>query len=424
MNTGLFVVLSLLGLSIMGIPIAFALGLGVLGALYMSGMPLIVIPQKMFCGITSVPLLAVPFFMLAGNLMAGGINNRILSFSNAILGWVKGSLGVVTVFASAIFAAISGSGVATVSAIGGITIPAMKKEGYPSTFAAAISSVASILGPLIPPSIFLIVYGSATETSIAQLFLGALIPGFTLAVLLALYVFFVAKKNNFASHEWMGTKAVIKETKGSIWALFMPFLILGGIFLGIFTATEAAAISAVYALVVGMFIYKDLKWKNLMSVFSESAVTAAIILLMLATSKASSWVIVTSHLPDEIISLFFSITHNPIIIMLFINCLLLVVGMLMEANAAIIMLTPLLLPLIKTLGISPIHFGIIMALNLCVGLVTPPVGACLYLGNSIAGEKLDRTLKASLPMIIICLGFLLVVTFVPALSTWLPNLMK
>lgn len=424
MNEGLFVVLALLGLSIFGVPIAFSLGLGVLGAIFMADMPLIVIPQKMFTGIDSVPLLAIPFFMLAGNLMSGGINNKILSFSNAVFGWVKGSLGVITVVASAIFAAISGSGVATVSAIGGITIPAMKKEGYPSDFAGAIASMASILGPLIPPSIFLIVYGSATETSIAQLFLAALLPGVLLSAAMMLYAFFIAKRKNFPSHERVEIKVILKETRDSSWALFMPIFILGGIFLGIFTATEAAAVSAVYALLVGMFIYKDLKVSNLIKLFSDSAVTTATILLMLATSKVSSWVIITSHLPDNIITLFFNVTQNPIIIMLFINGLLLIVGTLMEANAAIIMLTPLLLPLIKALGVDPIHFGVIMALNLCIGLVTPPVGACLYLGNSIAGEKLDRTLKASLPLILITLVFLMIVTYVPTVSLWLPNQMK
>ena len=368
MNVGGILVIVLVLLALAGIPIGFALGIATLLALHIGGMPLIVLPQKMFTGIDSVPLLAIPFFILAGNLMAGSINTKILDFSNALIGWVKGSLGAITVIASSIFAAISGSGVATVSAIGGITIPAMKKEGYPTDFAAAIASMASILGPLIPPSIFLIVYGSATETSIGDLFLAAAVPGVGLALIMLLYVLVVSYKRDFPRRERIGFKGIINNTLSGFWALFMPVFILGAIFLGIFTPTEASAVSAVYALAISLFVYRDKKLNDLIKIFSESALVAASVLFMLSASKVSSWVIVTSHLPQRILEIFLLISDSPTVILLLINILLLIVGMLMEGNCAIIMLTPLLLPLIKSFGISPLHFGVIMALNLSIGL--------------------------------------------------------
>lgn len=424
MNVGLLLILLLLLLAFLGIPICFSLGIATIVAMLYGGMPLLVIPQKMFTGVDSVPLLAIPFFLLAGNLMARGITQKILNFSNAIIGSIRGGLGMVTVCASAVFAAISGSGVATVSAIGGMTIPAMKKEQYHPDFAAAVASVASILGPIIPPSIFLIVYGSSTDTSIAQLFLGAVIPGLLVAAVLLLYVYFYASKHKFPVHEKVSAKVKAKVTLDSIWALFMPVLILGGIFFGIFTATEAAAVSVAYALFVGLFIHKDITLKDLPKILVDSAITTATILMLLALSKVSSWVVVTSKLPMDILGVFASLTDSTVVILLFLNFLLLIVGMLMEGNAAIVMLTPLIIPLLKSYGISTVHFGIVMALNLCIGLVTPPVGACILLGNEIAGEKLEKTIASALPMIFIAILVLMIVTYVPATTTWLPDMMK
>ena len=423
MNTGLLLILLLLTLAFLGIPLCFSIGLATLVAMVYGGMPLLVIPQKMFTGVDSVPLLAIPFFLLAGNLMARGITQKILNLSNALIGSVKGGLGAVTVFASAVFAAISGSGIATVSAIGGMTIPAMKSEHYPPAFAAAVASVASILGPIIPPSIFLIVYGSSTETSIARLFLAAVIPGFLVAMVLIGYVFFYARKHNFPVHEKVSGKEKLRVALDSVWALFMPVLILGGIFFGIFTATEAAAVSAAYALLVGLYIHKDVTWKELPQILVDSSITTATVMMLLALSKVSSWVIVTSKLPGDILGFFSMFTDSPIVILLFLNLLLLVIGMLMEGTAAIVMLTPLVIPLLKSYGISTVHFGVVMALNLCIGLVTPPVGSCLLLANELAGEKLERTFLSALPMIVLSVIMLMIVTYVPATTSWLPDLM-
>ncbi|MCQ4726000.1 TRAP transporter large permease [Anaerotignum faecicola] len=424
MNVGALLIILLLVMALLGVPICFAMGIATLAALILGDMPVIVLAQKTFTGMDSVALLAIPFFMIAGNLMSGSINKKLIAFADATIGWVRGSLAIVSVISSAIFAAISGSGVATVSAIGGNMIPAMKKDGYPGGFAAAVCSVAAILGPIIPPSIFLIVYGNATETSIGQLFMGAVFPGIGLALVLVAYVFLYSRKHNFPAHEKSTPKQIARVTIDSIWALVMPILVLGTIFLGICTATEAAAVTCAYALFVGLFIYKDLRPKDLVSIFAESGVTTATILILIGFSKVSSWVVVASGLPDALVQGMLSITSNKFVILFLINILLFIVGMLMDANPAIVMLTPLLLPLIKELGVSTIHFGVVMALNLCIGLVTPPVGTCILLGKTISGESLESTLKAALPMIGLSIAFLMVVTYVPALTTWLPSVLS
>jgi tripartite ATP-independent transporter DctM subunit len=424
MNVGALLIILLLVLSILGIPVCFSLGIATIAALVMGDMPTVVLAQNTFVGMDSVSLLAIPFFMLAGNLMSGSCSQKLIDVADAFFGWLTGSLAVVTVLASAVFAAISGSGVATVSAIGGILIPSMKKEGYEGGFAAAIASVASILGPIIPPSIFLIVYGNATETSIGALFEGAMIPGIGLAVILAIYAVFYAKRKGLKGHPMKPAREIGKVTIGAVWAMFMPILVLGGIFLGIFTATEAAAVTCAYTLFIGVFIYKDIKFKDIIPMCTEAGITAATILLLVGFAKGASWVVVTSGLPQAILDGFMSITDSHIIILLLINILLLIVGMIMEANAAIVMLAPILVPLVEALGMSTIHFGIIMALNLCIGLVTPPVGTCILLGNAISKENLSNTLKHALPMILICVIWLMVVTYVPATVEWLPSLFE
>ena len=419
MNVGALLIILLLVMALLGVPICFAMGIATLAALILGDMPVIVLAQKTFTGMDSVALLAIPFFMIAGTLMSGSITKKLIAFADATIGWVRGSLAIVSVISSAIFAAISGSGVATVSAIGGNMIPAMKKDGYPGGFAAAVCSVAAILGPIIPPSIFLIVYGNATETSIGQLFMGAVFPGIGLALVLVAYVFLYSRKHNFPAHEKSTPKQIARVTIDSIWALVMPILVLGTIFLGICTATEAAAVTCAYALFVGLFIYKDLRPKDLVSIFAESGVTTATILILIGFSKVSSWVVVASGLPDALVQGMLSITSNKFVILFLINILLFIVGMLMDANPAIVMLTPLLLPLIKELGVSTIHFGVVMSLNLFIGL-----GTCILLGKTISGESLESTLKAALPMIGLSIAFLMVVTYVPALTTWLPSVLS
>ena len=424
MNAGLLVIILLLGLAFLGFPIYIALGIGTLAALNMAGMPALVLPQKLFAGMNSSSLLAIPFFILAGNIMSRSITVKLIDVANAIIGWIRGSVAVVTVLASALFGAISGSGVATASAIGGITIPAMQREGYPSEFSTAIASISSILGPIIPPSITLIVYASITNVSVSQLFMGSVIPGILLAGSLIVYALVYGKRKNLPAHEKQTPKQIGHAFKEGIWALLMPIIILGGIFGGIFTPTEAAAVAVVYALIISLTVYRDMKLFELPQVFVEASVSTATIMMMVGLSKASSYVVVTSGLPQQLLDVFTSITSNRIVILLLLNLLFLIIGMLMEANAAIIMMTPILTPLLTAFNIDALQFGIVMSFNLCIGLVTPPVGLCLLICNQIAKTRLMKALKAMMPMLLISVIVLMLITYIPALTTWLPSMIK
>ena len=424
MNIGFVVILLLLVLSFLGIPIYIALGIGTMVALNMADMPMLVLPQKLFAGMNSASLLAIPFFVLAGNLMSRSITNKLIDVANAIIGRIKGSLALITIVASGLFGAISGSGVATASAIGGITIPAMKKEGYPAPFATAVASISSILGPIIPPSITLIVYASITNISVSSLFIGSVIPGVLLVLFLMGYALYYGKKHDLPAHEKQSAGEIVKTFKSSIWALLMPVIILGGIFGGIFTPTEAAAVAVVYALFVSLFIYKDLKWSELPVAFVDASVSTATIMVMVGLSKASSYVVVTSGLPQMLMEAFSAFTDSKFVILMLLNLLFLIIGMLMEANAAIIMMTPILTPLMTAYHIDPLAFGIVMSFNLCIGLVTPPVGLCLLLCNQIGETSLAKSLKAMMPMLLLSMLVLMLITYIDPLTTFLPSLLK
>ena len=329
MNAGLLIIILLLGLALLGFPIYIALGIGALAALNLADLPLIVLPQRMFAGMNGSALLAIPFFILAGNIMSRSITGKLIDICNAIIGHIKGSLSLVTILASALFGAISGSGVATASAIGGITIPAMKREGYPAPFAVGVASISSILGPIIPPSIVLIVYASITNVSVAELFLGSVLPGIILAVALIAYGLYYGHKHNLPAHEKPNLRKIGSSVRKGIWALLMPIIILGGIFGGIFTPTEASAVAVVYSLIISLFVYKDMSFKELPQVFVEGAVSTATIMVMVGLSSASSYVITTSGLPQQLVSFFSSITNSPVVILLLLNILFLIIGMLM-----------------------------------------------------------------------------------------------
>ena len=413
MNAGLLIIILLLGLALLGFPIYIALGIGALAALNLADLPLIVLPQRMFAGMNGSALLAIPFFILAGNIMSRSITGKLIDICNAIIGHIKGSLSLVTILASALFGAISGSGVATASAIGGITIPAMKREGYPAPFAVGVASISSILGPIIPPSIVLIVYASITNVSVAELFLGSVLPGIILAVALIAYGLYYGHKHNLPAHEKPNLRKIGSSVRKGIWALLMPIIILGG---GIFTPTEASAAAVVYSLIISLFVYKDMSFKELPQVFVEGAVSTATIMVMVGLSSASSYVITTSGLPQQLVSFFSSITNSPVVILLLLNILFLIIGMLMEANAAVVMMTPILLPLLNA-------FGIVMSFNLCIGLVTPPVGLCLLLCNQTGETRLSHSLKAMMPMLLISIIVLFLITYVSPLTTLLPSIM-
>ena len=421
MNAGVVVILFLVGLSLLGVPIFFALGIATAIGVTMLDLPAVMIPQQMFAGMDSSALMAIPFFMLAGDVMSRSITGKLIDVSDALIGWIKGSLGLVTVAASALFGAISGSAVATVSAVGGITIPAMKKQGYGAPFAAAVASMASILGPLVPPSITLIVYASITGISVSKLFIASVIPAVILVVFLGAYMLWYGKKYDLPANPRKSGKEIAGTVKRSVWALLMPVIICGTIFGGICTATESAVISVIYAIVVSIFIYRDMKFKELPQFFINAGISTATIMVLVGISKSSSYVVTTSRLPQLVSETFTAITDSKIVILILINLLFLVLGMLMEANSAVIMMTPILLPLVQAFNVDPIQFGMIMCVNLYIGLMTPPVGLSLLLANKIADCKISESIVKAAPMLGLGIILLLMVTYIPQLTLLLPS---
>lgn len=424
MNAGLLLFILLVILSFIGLPLFLAIAVATMVALASAGFPLETIAQKTFLGLNSASLLSIPFFILAGNVMAQGITQKLLDVANALLGRVRGSLAAVTVVASGLFGAISGSGVATVSAIGGMTIPAMEKEGYDKNFATAVAASSSLLGPLVPPSITLIVYASLTEVSVQKLFMATAIPAATLALLYLLYVLWYGKKKNLPKQEKMSSGQKFRILKDSIWALLLPVIVLGTIFAGICTVTEAAAISVIYATVVNMFIYRTMTLKKLAQVLFESAVSVAAIMIMVGMSKASSYVVIASQLPQLFMDFMTSVTSSPIVILMIINVILLILGCMMDGTAIVIMMVPLLLNLVNSMQINLIQFGIMCALNIYIGMITPPVGICLLVGTKISDADMGSVFKSCLPFIGIAVILLLLCAYVPSYTLFLPNLLS
>lgn len=410
---------SLIILVLLGMPVPFAIGFASMISLLEGGFKIAAMSQKMFSGIDSFVMLAIPYFILAGNIMAEGkLTNKILDFAAAALGWMKGSLAIITVAASSIFAALTGSGVATVSAIGGITIPAMRDEGYDPEFATAVAANAAILGPLIPPSVFLITYGSSAELDISALFKAAAVPGVFMAVCMAIYCVWYAKRHNLKAGAKFEAKKVAKSAKEGIWALLMPVILLGVIFCGICTPTEAAAVACVYTIIVVLFIYRSMTFKQCFKIFQDSAVAAGAIMFLMGNSKISGYVLAIAKVPGTIANAILGVSDSAFVIMLLINIFLLIVGMFMEGNAAIVILTPILLPVAKLCGMDGVQFGVLMCVNLCMGLVTPPVGGCLHIGTMISNTKFEKTFIKCIPFLIVEAITLILVTAWPAFTLW------
>ncbi|RKY03210.1 MAG: C4-dicarboxylate ABC transporter permease, partial [Spirochaetes bacterium] len=413
----------LLGISfllflIMGIPVAFCLGISSLACLFIKpDIPLLIIPQKMFSGTDSFPLMAVPFFMLAGSLMnRGGITKRLIRFSNILVGSIRGGLAMVNVVASMFFAGITGAAVADTSAMGTILIPAMVKERYDVDFSAAITASSSTVGPIIPPSIPMIIYGVYAGVSIGKLFLAGIIPGVILGFSLLGVAYIISVKRGYPKGKKVGIREFFVTLKEASLALIMPVIIIGGIVFGIFTATEAAVVAVFYAFFVGFFVYGELKIKDLPHIIIESGITTSIIMLVIANASIFGWIIAHEQIPQKVANLFLFFTHNKWLILLFINIFLLFVGTFLETTASLIILTPILLPLATSLGIEPIHFGIIMVLNLVIGLTTPPLGVCLFVACSIAHISLEKISRAIIPFLLTSIFVLFLVTYIPQLS--------
>jgi len=422
MNAGVLVFVFLVVLSVLGLPIFLSIAVGTMVSMVYAGFPLEAVAQKTFLGLNSASLLSIPFFILAGNLMARGITQKLIGAANVVVGRVRGSTGAVTVLASALFGAISGSAVATVAAIGGMTIPAMEEEGYDKNYSTALASAASLLGPMIPPSISLIVYASLTEASVQKLFLTTAVPAIVCAVAFLAYTLYYGKKYNLPKQPKRTAKESLLILRDSIWALLMPIIVLGTIFGGICTVTEAAAISVIYSVLIGMFVYKTIKFKDLLDVIFNSAVSVAAIMVLVGLSKASAYVVIASQMPQSFMSLMTSMTSNKYVVLMIINLIFLVLGCLMEGNSILVMMVPLMLPLIQACGMDLLQFGVMACINIYIGCITPPVGVSLLVGTKIGNTSMGPAFKAILPFLGIALIILAIVTYIPSFSLWLPYL--
>ena len=410
----------------MSVPIAVSLGLATALGIWMHDtMPLMTVAQRVFISINSFPLMAIPFFILAGNLMqVGGLSKRLVNFASSLVGHFTGGLAMVAIITSMFFAAISGSGAATTAAIGAILIPAMIAKGYSKEYASANQAVSGALGVIIPPSISLILYGVVAGVSVSDLFIAGVFPGLVIVVSLLIMAYVVSKKNGYVGVEKSTPKEIFVSFRKSILALLMPVVILGGIYGGIFTPTEAAVVAVVYGFVVGVFIYKEINIKQLGKVLIDSAVTTSIVMIIIGTAGLFSFYVSITGIPDMIMSQISGITTNAIIFLLVINLVLLIAGMFFDGAAAILIFTPLFLPAAIAFGIDPIHFGVIIVVNLAIGLVTPPVGLNLFVAAQISGISFAKLSRAVLPFIVILIIDILIISYIPAISLWLPAFLK
>ncbi len=410
---------------LLGIPIAFVLGLtSFVALLYTGNIPFLLMPKEMFSGTDSFPLLAVPFFILAGNLMnAGGITRRLIHFCNILLGYVRGGLALVNVVASMFFAGITGAAVADTSALGSILIPAMTERRYDKDFSAAVTAASSTVGPIIPPSIPMVILGTVGELSIGALFLAGVIPGMMVGLALLGIAYWISHKRNYPKEPIKSLQEFFYGLKDALLALLMPAIILGGILGGIFTPTEAAAVAVAYAFIISFLVYREIRLRDLPRILIDSIVTTSIIMFVIANSAIFGWILANHQVPQIVAKTFLSITTNKWVLLFLINLFLLFIGTFMETTASLIILTPILLPLAVKVGIDPIHFGLVMVLNLVIGLITPPLGVCLFIACSIAKITLEQIVKAILPFLLAAIGVLFIVTYIPPLSLWIPRML-
>jgi len=410
---------------IISAPIFFSLGLSAIALMWNKGMlvPQLVV-QRMFAGIDSFPMMAIPFFMLAGALMdTGGISTRLVRFSNYLVGWIQGGLAHVVIVASCFFAGITGSAVADATAIGSTLIPLMKKRGFPVLFSASVVAAAGVVGPIIPPSIPMVIYGSMAGVSIGALFMGGFIPGILIGLGLMAVVYIQAKKHGYPREAVRPTmKEFLQATISAMGAIFMPLIILGGIFGGVFTATEAAVVATVYAFLMGMFVYRELKWHHLPEIFYKAGLNTAMILIIVGVANLVGYIMATERVPLMVAEWFLSITTNKYVMLLLINILLLIVGCFIDGASALIIFTPVLLPLIYKLGIDPIFFGVMITVNLMIGTITPPVGLCLYVTCGIADVRLEQISRTIMPFLLVEVAVLFLITYVPELIMFLPSI--
>lgn len=417
--------LTLIILMVIGVPIAASIGLSTLLYILVHDIPLMVMVQRMFTGTDSIVLVAIPAFIVAGAVMeVGGLARRLARAADALVGHFTGGFSMVTIVTAMFFAAISGSNVATTAAVGGIMIPEMKQRGYDKPYAAAVAASGGVMGVIIPPSLSMIIYSSITGTSLAALFMAGFPVGILMAVFMLIVCFILAKKNGYVGRtEHYSTAQVLKDLKDALWALGAPVVMIGGILSGVFTPTEAAVVAVVYGIIVSIFVYKEIKFKDLYKIFLNSIVTSSKIMFIMANAAVLGWVMAAEQIPQQVFTMMTAISNEPIVIMLIINIILLIAGCFMETGALLIIITPVLIPVALGMGWNLVHFGLVMILNLAIGNLTPPLGVCLYTGAMVAGCRVEDVAKKALPFLFALLLVLLLVSYIPDITTFLPKML-
>ncbi|MCT4565598.1 MAG: TRAP transporter large permease subunit [Maledivibacter sp.] len=401
-------------LLLLGVPVAIAIGISCMVTLFTQDVPLVILTQRMFAGTDSFPLVAVPFFILSGDLLAKGkVSEKLVEFADSILGFFKGGLSIVSVLAGMFFAAISGSGAATTAAVGTTLVPELKKKGYDEASSAALIAASGTIGVVIPPSVPMILYSVISDQSVSKLFLNGFVPGIMMGLMLIGISIKQAIDRNYPTGAKFSVKNIWRTFKDAIWGLLTPVIILGGIFSGYFTPSEAAVIAVNYALIVSLFIYRDMKLKDVFQIICKSAMTMSVVMFIIATSSILSWILANWNIPTAIASGVLAMSSNKYIIMLLITIIILITGVFMETASALIILTPVFLPLVDQLGINLIHFGLIMVMGLAIGMITPPVAINLYVASTITDLPIERITKAILPYLFGLIIVLLLILYLP-----------
>ncbi|OGB93557.1 MAG: C4-dicarboxylate ABC transporter permease [candidate division NC10 bacterium RIFCSPLOWO2_12_FULL_66_18] len=416
---------TLVVLMLLGLPIAVSMGLtAILSFLTLGNTALLsMVPQRMYAGTTSFTLLAIPFFILAGNLMnTGGITQRLVRFAQCLVGHIRGGLGHVTVVTNMIMAGMSGSAVADATGTGAVLIPAMERAGYPRKFSAALVGAASTIGPVIPPSIPFVIFGSMTGTSVGRLFLGGFVPGVLMGVFLMVTVAIIAGRRGYPRERRASLRELLVSTLQAAPAWGAPVIIIGGILVGLFTPTEAAAVASVYALVLGMLVYREITPADLPRILWETVRNTVQVMFIISAASVFGWVLIQQRIPTMIVEGLMALTGQRWVLLLIVNAILLILGCFMEGIAIMLLTIPVFMPLVARVGMDPVHFGVMMTLNLMIGLLTPPVGMCLYAVSSISQVPLWPLAKELWPYIVALLACLALITYIPGLVVWFPNL--
>ncbi len=412
-------------LLIVGVPVAYSLGLTMIVLIVtQTNLPLLLVAQQLVIGADNFSLIAIPFFMLTAEFMSsGGITKRLVDFVNGLIGWITGGLALVNIGASMLMAGLSGSSVADAAMMGSLLIPSMKEKGYAPGYAAGVTAASSTIGIIIPPSIPMIVLGFIAEISVIRLFLGGLVPGVLIGLAMLVTAYVTSKMAGYPREQRVAFRVLLQRFVRTFWALLLPLIVLGGILGGVFTVTEASTIAVVYALLVSVFVYREMTWRTFYRSVIRAAITSGTVMMIVATASGVAWLLTSAQVPQSLARGLQELTDNPYVFLLLVNLFLLIVGAVMDLTAALLVLGPILLPIAMQYGLDPIHFGIVMVTNLAIGLVTPPVGSCLYLTVPFAGVPVSNVIRHTVPFLASEVAVLILITYVPLLVTLLPSLM-